>query len=240
MRMLALETSSPAASVAILEDGQLLGETAFDPQQRTAQAFAPAIAKQLAEAGWRPRDLELIAVTVGPGSFTGLRIGVTAAKTLAYATGAQLIGLNTLHVIAAQSPTGMTEVCATLNAQRQQLFAATYRCRDLLWEAVRPTAIVDNSAWLQSLAPGVVVTGPALARLRQQLPGGVVVVEETCWLPRAATVGRLGYLTFQAGTRDDLWKLSPQYFRKSAAEEVWESKPPTALGATVHVGGKDD
>jgi tRNA threonylcarbamoyladenosine biosynthesis protein TsaB len=238
--MLALETSSPTASVAILEDGQLLGETAFDPHQRTAQTFAPSIARQLAEAGWRPRDLELIAVTVGPGSFTGLRIGVTAAKTLAYATGAQLIGVNALHVIAAQSPTDIAEVWATLNAQRQQLFAASYRCQGSLWESIRPTAIVDNSAWLQSLAPGTVVTGPGLARLRQQLPGGVIMVGEECWPPRAATVGRLGYLAFQAGRRDDLWKLSPQYFRKSAAEEVWESNQPPALGAAVHLEGKDD
>jgi len=224
MRILALETSSLTGSVAVLEDDRVQGQTQLDPQQRTAQSFAPAIVRQLAEVGWRPQDLQLIAVTRGPGSFTGLRIGVTIAKTLAYAVGAQVIGLNTLQVIAAQTPVGIADVWAVLNAQRQQLFAGQYRRHEPLWETVRDAEIVDIDAWLQSLAPGLAVIGCGLAKLRDRLPAGVVLVDEANWMPQAATVGRLGYLAYQSGKRDDLWKLSPQYYRKSAAEEVWESR----------------
>ncbi|MCY2994156.1 MAG: tRNA (adenosine(37)-N6)-threonylcarbamoyltransferase complex dimerization subunit type 1 TsaB [Planctomycetota bacterium] len=224
MRILALETSSLTGSLAVLDDDRVQGQTQLDPQQRTAQSFAPAIVRQLAEVGWRSQDLQLIAVTVGPGSFTGLRIGVTVAKTLAYAVGAQVVGLNTLQVIAAQTPAGIADVWAVLNAQRQQLFAGRYQRHESLWETVRDAEIVDNETWLQSLAAGLAVTGWGLAKLRDQLPTGIILVDEANWAPRAATVGRLGYIAYQSGRRDDLWGLCPQYYRKCAAEEVWESK----------------
>ena len=213
-------------SVAVLDDDRLLGQALLDPQQRTAQSFAPAILRQLQEAGWRPQDIQLIAVTVGPGSFTGLRIGVTAAKTLAYAVGAEVIGVNTLHVIASQTPDGIDQVWAALKAQRQQLFVGHYRRHETRWETVCDPRIVDNGPWLQSLSPGTAVLGAGLASLRDRLPRGVIVVAEDQWVPQAATVGRLGYLAYQSGKRDDLWKLSPQYYRQSAAEEVWDAKQP--------------
>ena len=106
MRILALETSSSSGSIAVMEDDRVLGESAFDPGQRTAQSFAPAVRRQLEAVDWLPRDIQLVAVALGPGSFTGLRIGVTAAKTLAYAVGAEVIGANTLKVIAWQTPQG--------------------------------------------------------------------------------------------------------------------------------------
>lgn len=224
MRILALETSSLTGSVAVLEDDHVLGQTRLDPQQRTAQAFAPAIVRQLAEVTWRPQDLQLIAVTVGPGSFTGLRIGVTAARTLAYAVGAQVIGLNTLQVLAAQAPADIADVWAVLSAQRQQLYAGRYRRHESGWETVRDTEIVDIEPWLRALATGPALTGGGLAKLRDRLPAGVLLVDEANWDPQAVTVGRLGYLAYQSGKRDDLWTITPQYYRKSAAEEVWEAK----------------
>lgn len=224
MRILALETSSLHGSVAALQDDRVLGQTVLDPRQRTAQSFAPAMLQQLAAVGWQPQDIQLVAVTVGPGSFTGLRIGVTAAKTLAYAVGAEVIGLNTLAVIAGQAPAGWPEVAAVLDAQRQQLFAARFRPDGPRWATVRETEVVDQAQWLAALRPGWAVTGPGLERLREPLPPGVVVVDRAAWVPQAASVGRLGYLAYQAGTRDDLWTLTPQYYRPSAAEEVWEAK----------------
>lgn len=222
MRILALETSSMTGSVAALDDERLLGETLFDPKLRSAQSFAPAIDQQLAAVTWRATDVELIAVTVGPGSFTGLRVGVTAAKMLAYVAGAQVIGVNTLKAIAAQVPPEVGQVTAVLDAQRQQLFTATFARRGDDWEATTEPQIVDNEPWLAVLANGMVVTGAGLSRLRPRLPAGVVVVDERHWTPRAATVGRIGYVEFQRGKRDDYWKLTPRYYRKSAAEEKLE------------------
>jgi tRNA threonylcarbamoyladenosine biosynthesis protein TsaB len=222
VRILALETSSLSGSVAALEDDQLLGQTAFDPDQRTAQSFAPAIRDQLDAVGWRPRDIQLVAVTRGPGSFTGLRVGVTAAKTLAYAVSAHVVGLDTLRVIAWQAKEAADHICAVLNAQRQQVFVARFQHIDQEWTTVTPTSIVDNEAFLASLDARVSVTGTGLARLRDRLPDGVHAVDPSLWAPQAATVGILGYHDTQSGRRDDLWKLTPEYFRKSAAEEKLE------------------
>jgi tRNA threonylcarbamoyladenosine biosynthesis protein TsaB len=222
MRILALETSSMIGSVAALENDRLLGQTAFDPQLRSAQSFAPAMAQQLAAVAWRPQDVELVAVTVGPGSFTGLRVGVTAAKTFAYATGAQVLGVNTLHVIAAQAPGDWQQIHVVLDAQRQQLFAAAYARQGERLDEVAATRIADHGPWLDALVPGTTVTGAGLTRLRERLPAGVVVVDERCWAPQATTVGRLAHLEYRSGKRDDLWKLVPRYYRKSAAEEKFE------------------
>ena len=219
MRILALETSSRDASVAVLDGDRLLGQTEFGTDQRTAQVFATAIHRQLEAVGWRPGDLQLIVVSQGPGSFTGLRVGVTAAKTLAYATGAQVLGINTQQVIAQQTEGQWQEVTVVGDAQRQQLFIARFR---RIGDQVAPLAspeILDGQQWLESLEAGRLVTGPGLSRLVGRLPAGVRSTPPDNWLPRAATLGRIGYFEYQRGRRDDLWKLAPVYYRKSAAEE---------------------
>jgi tRNA threonylcarbamoyladenosine biosynthesis protein TsaB len=219
LRILALETSTLEASVAALEGDRVLGQTLLGRERRTAQSFAPAIEQQLHNVAWSPQDIQLVAVTQGPGSFTGLRVGVTAAKTLAYAVGAEVFAVSTLKVIARQAPDGFRRICAVLDAQRQQLFTAEFqREGDHLLEASE-TRIADIAEWLSGLTPGVAVTGPGLTRLQDRLPGSVAVADASCWTPRAATVGRLAYLEYQSGKRFDLWTLNPVYYRSSAAEE---------------------
>ncbi len=236
MRILALETSTREASVALLERDRLVSQTILDSGQRTASGLAPAMAEQLRVAGWRASELDLILVSQGPGSFTGLRVGVTAAKTLAYAVGAAVLGVNTLEVIAHQVDGDWPRLDVVMNAQRQQVFAACYRCRGAIREVLEPPRILDDQAWLDSLAldaspggasgdePTRLVTGAGLSRLRAHLPDGVRVASPDGWSPRAVAVGRLGFHLYRAGRRDDLWKLAPHYFRPSAAEEVWETQ----------------
>ena len=225
MRTLALDTSTSTGTVAVLESGVLLGQRELPRGQRSAQALAPLISEQLVEVGWKPREIELIATTRGPGSFTGLRIGVTTAKTLAYATGAQLLAVNTLEVIAAQAPTHVQTLEVVLDAQRQQLYRARYRRDDSgRLATVTQTSIVDASWWISSLESQSYVTGPGLSKLADRLPDGVRRVEPELWAPRAKTVGQLAFDYFRAGRRDDLWQLVPSYFRKSAAEETKDSQ----------------
>ena len=100
MRVLAIETVGMTGSVAVLSGDEVLVERRLDTERRSAQTLAPAIQDLLAEVGWRPADLELVAVAQGPGSFTGLRIGITTAKGLAYVLGCRLLGVNTLRAIA--------------------------------------------------------------------------------------------------------------------------------------------
>jgi tRNA threonylcarbamoyladenosine biosynthesis protein TsaB len=222
MRILAIETTGRFGSVAILEadDGSaaLQRETRLDGG-RTAQTLAPAIQNTLTKVGWPAGSIELVAVAVGPGSFTGLRIGVTTAKTLAYALGAQVMGVETMDVLAAQSPPGEGQLWTLMDAQRQELFVAKYSM-----EASDPirqseTSIISRDEWLSGLRPGERVTGLPLARLQQHLPAGVIKLPESSWQPTASAVGLVGWREYQRGCRDDVWKLAPRYLRLSAAEE---------------------
>jgi tRNA threonylcarbamoyladenosine biosynthesis protein TsaB len=222
--VLALETSALGGSVALLESDNLLSQRRLAEGRRSGQWLAPAIDEVLREPGREPRELGLVAVTTGPGSFTGLRVGVTTAKTLAYAVGCDVIGLNTLDVIAAQVPVGLVqgevEIHAVMDAQRKELFVARYRIGESNGpERIAADAIVPAQDWLGWLAPGTVVTGHGLDKLAARLPPGVVAVELTLREPQAATVGRLAWHAHQAGRRDDLWKLAPVYLRLSYAEE---------------------
>src|SRR5215207_3267182 len=129
-RILAIESSGRHASVAtLLGDAggtRMLGQSLLSGDERTAQMLAPTIQKLLTEAEWSPKSVELVAVTVGPGSFTGLRIGVTTAKAFAYAIGADVLGINTLEALAVQSPPSESPLWTVLDAQRQELFAAKF------------------------------------------------------------------------------------------------------------------
>lgn len=212
-------------SVAALRDGNLLAEIELDPQQRSAQSLAPGLRSLLGRVGWQPAEVQLVALTIGPGSFTGLRVGVATAKAFAYATGAEILGVDTLETIAAGAPGDVQFLSAAIDAHRGEVVAQSFRRGPDGW--FRPTGASDLVAadiWLGSLVGGMVVTGPALRKLADRVPAAATVLEPRYWPPKAAVVGRLAARLAAAGRRDDLWSLVPRYFRRSAAEEKWEQR----------------
>lgn len=166
--------------------------------------------------------MQLIAAAIGPGSFTGLRIGVTTAKLLAYAAEAECLGIETLDVIAAQTPVEIDRrrLIAAIDAGRGELFTKPF-ARDAggEWTPSDAAAIEPIDAWLKRLTSDDAVTGPAIELLADRLPAGVVAVEAGLRQPMAATVGRLAAMRYAAGQRGDVWSLAPFYLRRSAAEE---------------------
>ncbi len=220
MRILALETSTACGSLALLESGNVLSEFELPPEVRTAQSLAPAMARLLREAGWEPSSISLVAVTQGPGSFTGLRIAVTAAKVFAYATQSSVIAVDTLEVLVHQLPAETCRACAVMDAQRQQLFAAQFERHDSgQWQSVQGCQVIDLAELTLLLDSSVLLTGPILTRIAAQLPVGLSTSPASCWQPRASTVGRLAWRAYEAGQRDDMWQLLPHYYRPSYAEE---------------------
>ncbi len=227
LRILALETSERVGTLATL---QVAGEQIsavrsllLPDDQRSARSLLPAIQSLLTECGWKPQQLDLLCVTTGPGSFTGLRIGVTTAKTLAYATGAELVEVHTLAAIAAGVSAPSERLWTILDAQRQELFVAQFEpdWQDQLSD-LPETRILGVEQWLQELVPGDVVSGPPLQKLADRLPAGVRAAAGNEWQPRAETVARLGVTAFHSGRAVDPMQLVPRYYRKSAAEEKAE------------------
>jgi tRNA threonylcarbamoyladenosine biosynthesis protein TsaB len=231
--ILAFDTSGFSGSVAVLDGSRVLVEAALAAERRSAQTLAPAIADVLRSAQVEARHVRLVATTVGPGSFTGLRVGVTTAKTFAYAVRAEVMGVSTLEAIAQQAlldslAAGGTEVQAVLDAQRRELFVGSFRRgRDngVAIERLEADQLMPADAWLRSLRSGMVVTGSGLQKIGTLLPVGVVAVDPVQWQPLARTVGQLAWRDYQMGRRDDLWKLSPVYLRPSYAEEKAARKP---------------
>ena len=99
-KLLALETTDVSGSVALCEDGRIVERRFLPADQRSAQSLAPTIRALLNDCGWRPSDVDVVGVTVGPGSFTGLRVGVATGKMFAWATNARIVGVDSLDVVA--------------------------------------------------------------------------------------------------------------------------------------------
>ncbi|HUT12679.1 MAG TPA: tRNA (adenosine(37)-N6)-threonylcarbamoyltransferase complex dimerization subunit type 1 TsaB [Thermoguttaceae bacterium] len=220
-----METTEKAGSVAAVCDGNLLTELELSRRQRSAQSLAPTLRVLLDRVGWRPADVDLVAVAIGPGSFTGLRIGVTTAKVFAYVAEADILGVDTLETIAAGAPENVTSLWVAVDAQRGEVVAGSFqRDPDGWFRLSGPARLVEIDAWLAGLPAGSIITGPILRKLSDRVPSHVTPLAPEYWSAKAATVARLAARDYAAGRRDDAWKLVPRYSRRSAAEEKWERK----------------
>jgi tRNA threonylcarbamoyladenosine biosynthesis protein TsaB len=170
-------TSGFSGSVALLDEGRLLAESPLEAERRSAQSLAPAIDRLLGNQGVKPGQLQLIATTVGPGSFTGLRVGVTTAKTLAYAVSAAVLGVSTLEALAmdaamqvfAGAPSSRSlqgqeprrEIQAILDAQRHELFVGRFEASPAEFAAREKANPGDHLPTLRRLAPDTIVASDA-------------------------------------------------------------------------------
>jgi tRNA threonylcarbamoyladenosine biosynthesis protein TsaB len=225
MRILALETTERIGSIALAENGHVLRETRLPGDLRSAQSLAPAIQRSLEQVGWTPREVQLVAVTAGPGSFTGLRIGIATAKAFAYAAGAEVLGIDSHEILAMACPNDVSRLAAVIDAQRGEVVARDFQ-RNGAGElaAESKSELLDIDRWLESLAPGTWVTGPILRRIADRLPPGCEPLTPELWPPTAGNVALLAHRQYAAGRRDDLWQLAPVYSRLSAAEEKRRAK----------------
>jgi tRNA threonylcarbamoyladenosine biosynthesis protein TsaB len=247
VKILALETSERLGTIAAADGDKLLVELELHPSQRAAQSLVPGLKALLEQAGWKPADVELVAVSSGPGSFTGLRIGITAAKTFAYVVGAEVVAVDTLEAIAAGTPLSLDtlsgdtppieSLSVAVDAQRGDVVAQSFRrTDDGRFLPTGDARLIDADAWLADLAPGTFVSGPVLKKLIDRLPDQITAVPARFWPPRAATVAQLAQTAYAAGRRDDIWKLAPRYSRRSAAEEKREARKAEASRGPMKPG----
>jgi tRNA threonylcarbamoyladenosine biosynthesis protein TsaB len=223
MLTLALETSGPLGSIALQEEGHVLGDRMLELGRRHGQALVSEIGRLFAACGKSPRDCRLVAISIGPGSFTGLRVGVTCAKTLAYATGCQVVAVDTLHAIACNSPADVASIQVVSDAQRGNLFIRDYtRSPTGEWVAQGAMRIASASSWVDALVPDNTVTGPALEKYGSLVAGRCRIVEAEFRVPRAATVARLALKSLASHGPIDPWTLEPLYFGPSSAEIQWK------------------
>jgi tRNA threonylcarbamoyladenosine biosynthesis protein TsaB len=215
MRVLAVETSTLAGGVALVEGERLVAEYLLDVSVTHSERLLAAIDHVVADAGWTPRDLQGLAVAVGPGSFTGLRVGISTIKGLGLALGLPIAAVPTLDAMAAAMPWAALPVCPVLRARRNEVYAALYRwngegfARESDYLAVAPDAL---SAQLRE--PTLVFGDGADAIESPQARR----VPAPCRVPSPACVAILGRARLALGETVSAADLTPFYLRPSEAE----------------------
>ena len=226
-RALALETSGRSGSVALARDGVVAAEEQFAHGLKHAAGIIPIVDRLCRAQGWGPRDVDEVYVSVGPGSFTGLRVGVTVAKTLAFATGAKVVAVPTVKVLARNVPAGWERAVIVLDAKREQVFAAVFENQQGA-PAVREPAHLDDLRSVLARTPRPVhLIGEGIPYHQQFIPiddPGVIVLPSGLWQARAGAVVEVGYSLARQDqfTNPDL--LTPLYIRRPEAEEKLEQK----------------
>lgn len=223
-RILLLETSARDGFVALGEGVQVVGERRLEDSRRQARDLAPFVQALLTERGLTPRDLTAVAVSIGPGSYTGLRVGIISAKVLSYATGCRLLGIPTFHLLAAQAPPA-ARVDVLADAQKDRVYHQSFHVEAP--ESPQPLSdltIRTWDHWRASCAPGVVVTGPGAEKFPDRMPEGVIVLTQEVRQPHSTTLLQLALSRLVAGETDDPFQLEPLYLRPSSAEEQWDAR----------------
>jgi len=227
-RGLAVETSGRVGSIAIVDDGKVLSEDTFSHGLQHAAQIICRIDALLKAQQWQPRDLQELYLSIGPGSFTGLRIGVTLVKTLSFVTGARIAAVPTLDVLARNAQPEAQNVIVVLDAKREQIFTARYSREEATGPCVitEPPHLDRLDAMLSRSPRPVHLVGEGIPYHRQFIGDDpqVIVTDAELWRARAAVVAELGGAMLREDAATDPQKLSPLYIRKPEAEEKWEQQ----------------
>ena len=238
MKILALESSAVAASAALCEDEMLLGQTYLHTGLTHSQTLLPMAAGLLEQCGLKPQDLDLIAVAAGPGSFTGLRIGVAAAKGLAWAAELPCAGCSTLEAMAWSLAGFQGEVCAAMDARRHQVYNARFQVNGTAPHRLTPDraiALADLVKELEGTSVPQIIVGDGAQLCYDALTAAgipAILAPPNLRMQSAWGVARMGLELARTGQTVSPGELVPMYHRLSQAErERLEREEAAELGA---------
>lgn len=220
--LLTIQTASPAGSLALSDGERLLAEINLDVRRTPTEWLLQSIEYLLNKTDLEKADLDAIAVVRGPGSFTGLRVGMATAKGLALAANCPLLGISSLQCLAMQFPYASLPVCVMLDARKQEVYTARYS-----WEAgfphpVAEERVVKPEILLSDISGETLFVGNGASVYRslivRQLAGRAHFAPAFLNLPRAGAAAVLGLSEWQAGRCYSSDELMPSYLRPSEAE----------------------
>jgi tRNA threonylcarbamoyladenosine biosynthesis protein TsaB len=221
MKLLAVESATLSGGVALLDGDTLLGEITLNIALTHSERLMSAVDRLLDDCGLAPADLDGLAVSVGPGSFTGLRVGLATVKGLAMALDLPVAAVPTLDALAARLPFADAPVCPILDARKGEVYLSLYRWREdgmaREWDYL---ALPPELAAARLEAP-VILLGDGIEACRpwlERLGTGARVAPVAQRLPSAAAVAGLGRAALAAGAGVDAEALAPFYLRPSEAE----------------------
>ncbi|WP_312337099.1 tRNA (adenosine(37)-N6)-threonylcarbamoyltransferase complex dimerization subunit type 1 TsaB [Anaerospora hongkongensis] len=228
--LLAIETATLASGVALATADKLVAEIIVQTRKTHSERLMPHI-EQLLELGQVAKeDITAIAVSIGPGSFTGLRIGLATAKALAYVWNVPVIGVSTLAALAYACPAPNSLICPLLDAQKGNVYQAVYRWEKGMLQEVIPPRVIAHQEAINELASQplpVIMLGEGAVLFQEAIVAAADPIELApphIILPRAGSVALLGHQLLRQGIRHDVMTLEPLYIRRSEAEVLWEQR----------------
>lgn len=226
--VLTVDTSTSAGSVALTRGEVLLGEIFLNLKNTRSDRVLVSLRQLLADAGMTLESVEAFGVVLGPGAFTGLRVGVATVKGLAMATGRPVVGVSSLRTLALQLPLTGLPVCALLDARKKEVYAGLFRWEEGLPAPLGPERVLPPEALLDSLEGPVVFVGEGAATYRtlivRRLGRDARFAPWTFNLPRASQAAALVLSGLRQGECLPPERLLPHYIRPSEAEILWASR----------------
>ena len=224
MKILAVDTATKTCAAAIVDNGETVTEIIVDQGKTHTRVLMEIISDILSAAGMRTTDIDGLAVTIGPGSFTGLRIGLATVKGLALARGKPIAGISTLDALVAPVIKKTGQICAMLDARRGEVYTALYRFGASGLIPDGPARAASPEQALAGISGPVLFVGDgALAykdRIVAELGDNACFAEPGQHVIRASAVGKLGMEQIIAGKSFDAFTLVPLYLRRSDAEKA--------------------
>jgi tRNA threonylcarbamoyladenosine biosynthesis protein TsaB len=228
MKILAIDTTAAAASAALCEDDFLAGEYFVNLKQTHSQTIMPMIGSLLKTCGVSPRDIDLFAVSGGPGSFTGVRIGVAAIKGLALPFDTPCVNVSSLEALAYNYAGADCVVCSAMDARRNQFYNALFEahCGDLKRltpdRAIAFTDLEKDIRELISLGKRILIVGDGAKLCYNNLKGededNICLAPQNLRYARASSVAAVAFRQYNAGETVTAEKLLPSYLRLPQAE----------------------
>ncbi|MFD1021116.1 tRNA (adenosine(37)-N6)-threonylcarbamoyltransferase complex dimerization subunit type 1 TsaB [Thalassobacillus hwangdonensis] len=222
MNVLAIDTSNQVLGVAVTKEGQLAGELVTNIKKNHSIRLMPAIDQLMKEAGMKPAELDRIVVAKGPGSYTGVRIGLTTAKTMAWSLGIPVVGISSLEVVARQGHFFDGYICPFFDARRGLVFTGLY---DASMDIVKEETNIPLDQWLESLKEldrKILFLSQDIdlhrASIEEALGEQAVFADHASMnLPRPSMLIAAG----EAKQPEDLHSFTPNYLRLAEAEAKW-------------------
>ncbi len=226
MKILAIDTSSFPASVAITDGGVLLGEYIIRNQRKHSQNIMVMTERLFSDLGMDISEIDVFAVTVGPGSFTGLRIGISSVRAFAQAMGKPVAAVNTLEALAYNLSETKGVIVPMLDARREEVFTGAYEFKnDVCCEVLAPCVMTIGEV-LEKFGCGASFLGDGAIIHRDELENGgarrfaPVNMAEV----RASSIAAVAYKKAQRNEVCDYNGVEPMYLRKSQAEREYEGR----------------
>ena len=228
MKILGIDTSSMAASVAVIEDNKLICEYTINTKKTHSQKLMPMIENMLGLSDLNVREIDAIAVCEGPGSFTGLRIGMATAKAIAHVNDIPVIGVNSLEALAANMNLCDKKICSILDAQRNQVYTGRYQYEGTKLVEIKEIGIQQIDELLEELAQSGeqwILVGEAVYKYEDKIReiSNIEIPAASNNVTKAGSLCSVAKVKFDEG-KDifDCYTVNPLYIRKSQAEEQYE------------------